>query len=83
MLATHEPASTSPVVSSSNHIQNQIKEHVSQPATVLFLSENRTQRKKNIVYPCLPVIKGKKISPLIYQREKHVSEGNKLMYLFF
>ena len=29
MLATHEPASPSPVMSSSIHIQNQIKEHVS------------------------------------------------------
>jgi hypothetical protein len=29
MLATHEPASPSPVMSASNHIQNEIKEHVS------------------------------------------------------
>lgn len=29
LLATHEPASPSPVMSTSTHIQNEIKEHVS------------------------------------------------------
>jgi len=45
MLATHEPASPSAVISSSNHIQNQIKEHVSLRFT---LQSNRIHRVQKL-----------------------------------
>jgi len=51
LLATHEPASPSPIMSSNNHIQNQIKEHVCLTFERCLLKPEQKKRREAASFP--------------------------------